>query len=73
MSTAAMIMKGKCAAGAKKCSMKGKMSDAVAGKEVPVGSTVEMKDDNTFVMVMTGPGPDGKPFKTLELVYTRQP
>jgi len=72
MSTGAMVMKGKCAAGAKKCTLKGKVSDAVAGKEVPVSETVTMKDDNNFTFEMQGPGPDGKMFKTLEIVYTRQ-
>jgi hypothetical protein len=71
MGTGTMLMKGKCAAGSKKCSMKGKMPDAIAGKEVPFTSTMMMKDDNTFVVEMTGPGPDGKQFKNLELVYTR--
>jgi hypothetical protein len=73
MSTGPMLMKGKCAAGAKACTMKGKVSDAVAGKEVAVSSTATIKDDNTFTFEMQGPGPDGKPFKTLEIVYTRQP
>ncbi len=72
MSTGAMVMKGKCAAGAKKCTLKGKVSDAVAGKEVPVSETVTMKDDNNFTFEMQGLGPDGKMFKTLEIVYTRQ-
>jgi hypothetical protein len=71
MGTGAMMIKGKCAAGSKKCSMKGKMSDAMAGKEVPVTASTVMKDDDTFVMEMTGPGPDGKQFKNLEIVYTR--
>jgi hypothetical protein len=71
MGTGTMLMKGKCAAGTKKCTMKGKVADALAGKEVPFTSTVEMRDDNTFVMEMAGPGPDGKVFKNLELVYTR--
>ncbi len=52
--------------------MKGKMADAVAGKEVPITSTMTLKDDNSFTFEMTAPGPDGKQFKTLEIVYTRQ-
>jgi hypothetical protein len=71
MGTGTMLMKGKCAAGSKKCTMKGKSPDPIAGKEVPFTWAVEMKDDDTFVMEMTGPGPDGKQFKNLELVYTR--
>lgn len=73
MSTGPMLLKGKCAAGAKSCTLKGKVPDAIAGKEVAVTSTTTIKDDNTFTFEMTGPGLDGKPFKTLEIVYTRQP
>jgi len=73
MTTGVMSMKGKCKADAKKCTESGKMSDAVAGKAVPVSTTMTMKDDNTMVFEMTGPGPDGKPFKTMEIVYTRAP
>jgi len=73
MGTGPMMMKGKCAAAAKSCTLKGKVADAVAGKEVPVTSTMIMKDDNTFTFEMTAPGPDGKQFKNLEIVYTRQP
>jgi hypothetical protein len=71
MTTGVMVMKGKCKADAKKCTETGKVSDAVAGKPVAVSSTMTMKDDNTMVFEMTGPGPDGKPFKNLEIVYTR--
>lgn len=73
MSTAPMVMKGKCAADGKKCTMKGKVADAIAGKEVPVTTVMIVKDDNNFTWQMMGPGPDGKPFKTLEIVYTRSP
>jgi hypothetical protein len=73
MGTGMMVMKGRCAPTAKSCTMKGKVADAVAGKDVPVTSTMTVKDDNTFTFEMTGPGPDGKPFKNLEIVYTRAP
>jgi hypothetical protein len=70
MTTGVMVMKGKCK-DAKKCTTTGKMSDAVAGKAINVSTTLTMKDDNTMVMEMHGPGPDGKAFKTMEIVYTR--
>ena len=72
MGTGAMVVRGKCAADAKKCTLKGKVPDAIAGKEVPVTETVTMKDDDSFTFEMQGPGPDGKMFKTLEILYTRQ-
>src|SRR5258708_17091516 len=73
MGTGTMLMKGKCAAAAKTCTMKGKAPDAIAGKEMSVSQTMTIKDDNAFTFEMQRPGPDGKPFKTLEIVYTRQP
>ena len=70
MTTGVMVMKGKCK-DLKKCTTTGKISDAAAGKAVPVTTTTTMKDDNTMVMEMSGPGPGGKVFKTMEIVYTR--
>ena len=74
MGTGLMTTRGKCAAGAKKCTFKGRMPDAVAGKEVAVTETVTMTDDDhfTFEMYGPGPGPGGKTFKVLEIAYTRQ-
>lgn len=72
MTTGLMSMKGKCK-DMKKCTETGRMSDAMAGKAVPVSTTMTMKDENTMVFEMTGPGPGGKPFKTMEIVYTRAP
>jgi hypothetical protein len=72
MSTGLMVMRGKCPAEAKKCTMKGRMSDAIAGKEVSVSQTLTMTDDDHFTFALFGPGPDGKSFKMLEIAYTRQ-
>jgi hypothetical protein len=71
--SAPMVTRGKCAAGAKTCTLKGKAVDPIAGKEMPVTEKVTMTDDDHFTFEMSGPGPDGKPYKTLEIVYTRQP
>jgi hypothetical protein len=72
MTTGPMIMRGKCAPEAKKCTLKGKVSDAIAGKEVQISETMTMTDNDHFSFEMTAPGPGGKQFKTLEIVYTRQ-
>ncbi len=72
MSTGEMTVRGKCAADAKKCTFKGKVSDAAAGKEVPVSETITMTDDDHFTFEMHGPGPGGKTFKMLEIAYSRQ-
>ena len=72
MGTGMMVMRGKCAADAKKCTYKGTVSDAVAGKPVPVTEIVTFKDDDHFSFEMHGPGPKGKPYKMMEITYTRQ-
>jgi len=72
MSTGLIVMRGKCAAEAKKCTYKGTMPDAVAGKTVPVTQSVTYTDDDHFTFEMHGPGPDGKSFKMIEIAYTRQ-
>jgi hypothetical protein len=72
MSTGLLVMRGKCAADAKKCTTKGQGSDAVAGKQVTYTETTTMTDDDHFTFELRGPGPDGKQFKMLEIVYTRQ-
>ena len=72
MSTGLMVMRGKCPADAKKCTTKGQASDAVAGKLVSYSETTTMTDDDHFTFELRGPSPDGKQFKMLEIVYTRQ-
>jgi len=72
MSTGPMLMRGKCAASAKTCTLKGRAPDPVAGKEVPYSETMTMTDDDHFTFALFGPGPGGKTFKMLEIVYTRQ-
>ena len=72
MSTSVMVIRGKCAADARKCTYKGTMSDAMAGKTVPVTETMTYTDDDHFTFEMQGPGPGGKPFKMLEIAYSRQ-
>jgi Protein of unknown function (DUF1579) len=72
MSTGLMVMRGKCQAQAKKCTYKGTMSDAMAGKAVPITDILTYTDDDHFTMEMHGPGPGGKNFKMLQIVYTRQ-
>jgi hypothetical protein len=72
MSTGPMLMRGKCAVDEKKCTLKGRAPDPVAGKEVPYSDTTTMIDDDHFTFALYGPGPGGKAFKMLEIVYTRQ-
>ena len=50
----------------------GKMMEPSAGKELTVRETFKIVDDNTQVMEMYRPAPDGKEFKTMEVKYTRK-
>jgi hypothetical protein len=45
MSTGLTVLRGKCAAGTRKCTYKGTMPDAVAGKAVPASETITYTDD----------------------------
>ena len=71
MGTGPMNLKGKCAQ--KKCTLHGKMADAIAGKEVAVSEVMTQTDNDHFTFTMWGPGPDGKQFKTMQIDYTRAP
>jgi len=53
-------------------SFTGVMPDPMTGKDLRSDSKIVLKDANTHLMEMWGPGPDGKMFKNMEMVYTRQ-
>jgi hypothetical protein len=72
MSTGAMISRGKCPAGAKSCTMKGTMNDAMTGKPATVREVLTKTSDNSFTFDMYGPDPAGKEFHMMQIVYTRQ-
>jgi hypothetical protein len=72
MSTGLLVVRGKCAAEAKKCTFKGTMPDALAGKLVPMTETITYTDDDHFSFEMHGPGPGGKNYKMIEIAYSRQ-
>jgi len=50
---------------------KGRMSDPMAGKEVPYTMLLKIADNDHHTMEMWGPGPGGKDMKWMELAYTR--
>ena len=66
MSTAVGVSTGKSLEG-----LKGTMPDLMLGKHVPTRTSESMPDDDTIVFEMYKPGPDGKEFKTMKIVYTR--
>ena len=72
MSTGEMTTRGQCAAGAKTCTLKGMVSDAMAGKKVPIREVVTKIDDGHMKFETYGLDASGKEFKTMEIMYTRQ-
>lgn len=49
----------------------GDMPDPIQGKFVKTKSIERMVNDDTLIMEMHAPGPDGKHFKMMEITYTR--
>jgi hypothetical protein len=72
MGTGVMHLTGPWDAGTKTISLTGKMVDPMSGKEVTVRETLKVIDDNTQVMEMFAPGPDGKEYKSMEIKMTRK-
>lgn len=56
----------------KSITLKGRMMDPSLLKEVDFREVFRIVDENTQVMEMYAPTPDGKEFKTLEIRYTRK-
>ncbi len=50
---------------------KGMMSDPMAGKEVPYTMRLTLAGNDSHTIEMSGPGPDGKVMKWMEMAYTR--
>ena len=72
MSTSMMTSTGTADATGKTYEFNSTMDDPMTGKSAPVKSKVTVVDDNKHVMEMWAPGPDGKMFKMMEIVYTRK-
>ncbi len=71
MGTGVMKMEGPWDPAKKSMELKGTMVDPSSGKDVTARETFTEKDANTQVMTMFAPGPDGKEFKTMEIIFTR--
>jgi Protein of unknown function (DUF1579) len=69
-STGIMVSTGTCD-GKGTWEMKGEMPDPMSGKMVMTRGVTTLKDDNTIVMSMYVPGPDGKEMKMMEITLTR--
>jgi hypothetical protein len=72
MGTGVMYLTGPYDEATKTITLTGKMVDPGTFAEVDVKQTLTMVDDNTEIMAMYCPGPDGKVFKTMEIKSTRK-
>jgi uncharacterized lipoprotein NlpE involved in copper resistance len=72
MGTGIMKMEGPWDEANKTINLSGRAVDGSTMKEADYKQTFKMVDDNTQVMEMYGPGPDGKEYKIMEIKYTRK-
>ena len=72
MGTGMMMMEGTWDEKTKTINFAGKMVDPMTGKYTEAKETFTLVDDNTQVMTMYAPNPDGKGmFKTMEIKFRR--
>ena len=72
MGTGVMHLSGPWDATSKTLTLTGKMVEPASGKEVVVRETFKGIDNDTQLMEMFAPGPDGKEFKTMEITLKRK-
>jgi hypothetical protein len=67
-----MIMVSQGDAAGKTLTMSSTIDDIITGKATAVKSEIKIVDTDHHTMEMWGPDPTGKPFKTMEIAYTRK-
>jgi hypothetical protein len=72
MGSGIMQMEGPWDDATKSMTLTGTCTDPMSGKIMNVRETFMIIDDNTQMMEMFMPGPDGKEFKTMEIRFTRK-
>jgi hypothetical protein len=72
MGTGIMNMEGAWDDASKSITFKGKGMDPMMLKECDYREIFKIVDDNTQIMEMYGPGPDGKETKMMEIKSTRK-
>lgn len=73
MGTGTMMSKGKCALGAKSCTMTGSMVDPATGKPTKMREVLTHNSDTSMTFDMYGPDPtNGKEYHMMQIVYTKQ-
>jgi len=70
--TMMLTMTGTCDAAGTTCEFKGDMDDIMMKKTVTTRSVTKVVDARTHTFEMFYPGPDGKEFRAMEMVYTRR-
>ena len=71
MGTGIMHLKGDWNDKKQVLTLSGTMTDPMTGQDTKVKETFTILDDNTHTMEMFMVGPDGKEFRTMEIVYKR--
>lgn len=72
MGTMTMFMTGTCSEDGKVFKMEAKFVDPMTGQPSYMKETCTVVDADNYRMEMFGPGPDGKEFKMMEIVYKRK-
>jgi hypothetical protein len=72
MGTGLTTLEGTWDEATKSINSKGKMMEPTVGKDLTVREVFKIVDDNTQVLEMYKPAPDGNEFKTMEIKYTRK-
>ena len=72
MTPGLMISTGSAGSTPNTIKMTGSLADPVTGKKMAVSEKVTITDADHHTLEMWGPGPDGKNFKMMEIVYTRK-
>jgi hypothetical protein len=58
--------------GGKSWTFTGSMADPMTGKDATMDEKITVADADHHTMEMWSPGPDGKSYKNMEIVYTRK-
>lgn len=72
METGIMNAEGTWDASSKTFTFNAECMDPMTNKPATITETIKLVDDNTHIFTMSGPGPDGKVAKCLEITYTRK-
>ena len=72
MGTSIMYVTGTADPSGKTMTFTGTIDDPMTGKPMNVKNVAKVVDNNKHTFEMWSPGPDGKPYKMMEIEYTRK-